>query len=796
MTRFQPPLYRFAFKRTALSLAFITLASTYAGTYALAASQTDSASGSTVQYSLGAMKLTDALKKIAQLSGVTVHFSEADTNKYKSSRVSGLLTVEKAIQEALLETPLKVTVDQNRDYWISSEAKAGTDSVVIYAKRDDAETGFKVDHSSTTTRSGASLMSLPSAITILSAKVLESEQSLSVQDALQNVSGVVVQSNPYAGANYAIRGFTQGSGLVNGLSDGSASTVVSMDDVERIEVLKGPQAVLAGSNLLGGAVNLVTKKPSADPLKQLKVQYGSFGDATVAVDLNGPVKPEDKRLSYRLNASYEHSDDTFGGYGYDGKKIETLLSQLRWKDSSTDLIVGAQGGDSHLPLTPYTMALNGFIETPPTTRLSNASDGFDHHNKSIFYSLTQNLSDTVTLESKMNKTWSHGQFAIYTPTFPIDPIIGIVQYYPTNQQNHGNQLTGDHYLRWTFFTGEVRHRLVVGANHTESHYLSSQYDGGEARRGIALPVFATTQFNFPQIGGNVSNQSQIDTKEYGAYVQDLINWKDFSFSLSTRRNFYNATTTTSYPQTPEFNSSGTMRQYATTPSVGVVYQVSPAMSVYANYAQGYVPNTGLDCQNTPFKPETSVNREAGLKFDLLDGKLGITTTYFQLAQKNLATPDAILPCSNSRAAQTNQGIEFDVQGEISQGWNIIFNYAGISYSSPSDIMEVPSAGYPKKRASFWTTYDVQDSRWKGLGIAFGLTATGRSDGSVYQSGDFIVPGSVRFDTSISYHQPKWSLIFGVKNLLDSHQYNFANNPTYVPLLPGRTATMTFIRNFE
>lgn len=293
------------------------------------------AAGSTAAvhyYDLPAGPLAQTLEQIERISGRRITFDRADLAKGRARAVKGNYSAGAAISQAMAGTAYTLNEDH-----VGTLVVMPTLQVEVVAKRDQAETEFKADRSDTATRSGSSLHLVPGSVTLITNKVLESQQATDLTDALRNVSGMSFAKSPQNNTTFGVRGFTASSNT-NGITDNSAATR-SVFTVERVEVLKGPQAILSGGDSLGGAVNIVVKKPQADPIRDLTVQYGSYDDRTVAGDLSGAIGG-DKRFTYRTVASVQDARTT--KLGMNGKNSKAFMQALRWKDKSTDFIASAE----------------------------------------------------------------------------------------------------------------------------------------------------------------------------------------------------------------------------------------------------------------------------------------------------------------------------------------------------------------------------------------------------------------------------------------------------------------------
>ncbi|HEY9737856.1 MAG TPA: TonB-dependent receptor plug domain-containing protein, partial [Trichocoleus sp.] len=177
--------------------------------------------------------------------------------------------------------------------------------VSVTGGRDD---DYSPNTAVTATRTETPLRDIPQSIQVVPQAVLEDQQTLRVQDALQNVAGVSKWGN-YGGTeagSFVIRGFTQDGNFRNGFRDNDFYSISEVANVERIEVLRGPASVLFGQVQPGGIINVVTEQPLAYPAYELGFTAGSYAFYRPTVDLTGPLTA-DGSVRYRLNAAYQNA---------------------------------------------------------------------------------------------------------------------------------------------------------------------------------------------------------------------------------------------------------------------------------------------------------------------------------------------------------------------------------------------------------------------------------------------------------------------------------------------------------
>ncbi|MGG6298053.1 TonB-dependent receptor plug domain-containing protein [Leptolyngbya sp. AN02str] len=194
---------------------------------------------------------------------------------------------------------------------IAAPAEDEAIQIVVTSEQDGSD--YFAPNVSTATRTNTSILDVPQSIQVIPQQVLEDQQTLRIDDALRNVSGVIGSFDAFGpGANLTLRGFStdpfaNGPILRDGFRVYDNLGVQETANLERIEVLRGPSSILYGQNDPGGIINLVTEQPLAEPTYELQLQAGSFGLIRPSLDISGPLTA-DASLRYRLNAAYQRED--------------------------------------------------------------------------------------------------------------------------------------------------------------------------------------------------------------------------------------------------------------------------------------------------------------------------------------------------------------------------------------------------------------------------------------------------------------------------------------------------------
>jgi iron complex outermembrane recepter protein len=747
---------------------------------------------STIKFDLPAEPLAETLRAIGQQSGRSVQFNASELQGLRAPAIRGRYAPEAALQKAISGT--KATMNSTSGGgWIVYVPK-GLDVITVTANVDEAETGFQATRSDTTTRSGSDLMDIPGSMTVITSAVMESQQAKEILDVLQDVSGVQTTGQSQGLPNITIRGLPVTS-LTNGLTNPFA-TNANMAGVERIEVLKGPQAILSGGDSLGGAVNIVTKKPSADPVADLSFQEGTFGDKTATADFSDALAA-DGQLSGRVIGSWTRAATSDAHF--DGRYENYFMPEIRWKDNSTDFIFGVSYDKESDPLPRYTFALTNSILPVPTMRLGARDNGNAVTTKSVFYSMEHKFAPWLTFVSRFHRDLANEDLNIWLALFPVDIPSTTMMFSPSNSDSRYGITSTDNYLRFTFHTGPVQHVLSTGVNTTMSNYTSYYYYPPD---NYAVPVYQPQQFDFPNVTRNAADLYSIffvDSKQDGVYAQDLMTWGDFHALLNLRRSYYvGGPTTGNFVQSDQVDVYPANSAYKTTPSAGLVYNVSPNVSVYGSYTEGFVPNftttPTCDASASAPLPLSTRNEEVGFKFASSSGLFSVTSSAFNLLERNVLEYNGALNCNVNVKGQLARGVEMDAQGQLAKGWNLVANLTHSTYGNVGEPgMLVPEE--PRNHFMLWTTYDFQGGWLKGFGVGGGVTAYSWSYSS-QTPGSPNIPGGARVDLSAYYkYQNHWLFTLGVKNVFNRTLYNVTLTPIYIPVNPGRTAMFTVKYNF-
>ncbi|MEM8641041.1 MAG: TonB-dependent siderophore receptor [Cyanobacteria bacterium P01_G01_bin.54] len=647
---------------------------------------------------------------------------------------------------------------------------------------------------SSATRTDAPLLETPASIQVVPREVLEDQQVIRIEEALNNVSGVTFAGTfANTSANFNIRGFDAPT-LRNGFREFGGFTGISPSttNIERVEVLKGPASILYGEIEPGGLINIVTKQPLAEPTHTITLQAGNRGIFQPQIDFSGPLS-EDGRVRYRLNASYFH-DDGFTDYDQDYERTFIAPVIAVELDDRTQITFNAEYADDRYPFDVGIAALGtGVVDIPFDRILAEPDDFIESQFLRFGYTLEHEFNDSLTIRNAFEYTDRDLVNEGFLP-LAFDEDTGIVTRNPARQELDTQNLSLQTSLIGKFDIGSTQHTLVAGIdlNHTNDVELTGFDIFTAALLDIFNPEYGTAGTVAADLP--IFFDSRIATDRLGLYLQDQIRFSEELIVLAGLRYDRVGRYTTNNPTAFDLEGSEDVRtDTALIPRFGVVYQPIDNLSLFASYSQSFEPNFGTTSSGESLDPERGEGFEFGVKAELLDGDLFVNLAYFDITLQNISTQDPNDPTGTFNVAtgeQRSRGVELDVVGEILPGWNIIASYAHIDAEVTEDnTVTVGNRLFntPQNSASLWTTYEVQSGDLQGLGLGVGFNFVGEREGDLANS--FQVDSYFLTNAAIFYKRDNWRFALNAKNIFDVDHITATNNLRESSIEPGAPFTI-------
>lgn len=662
---------------------------------------------------------------------------------------------------ALTATGLTVTL---------GEAVAGAEDeaiqVVVTGEQDE---GYNPSNASTATRTDTPLRDIPQSITVVPRQVLEDRNVRTINEAVQTVPGVLDAGDIFGAPSGGvfIRGFdqrfTRTGNLRDGVPDADYIDIIPIGTVERVEVLRGPASVLYGAVEPGGVINRVTRQPLSEPYYQASLEAGNYGYFQPSIDLSGPLTA-DQNVLYRLIGGYERSNYIQPFVEEELTTIAPSLTVNFGEQTNVNIYYEYARYFSDAPKTDAAFLSDGSL-TPRDLYLGYPIPGlYAITNHRFGYRFTHEFNENLQL--RQNLAISRADFidnrSGSVVTIEDDRFFTIGT---SENESSRNNYFGQIDLLAEFETGSISHQLLIGF---DASLLEDDYT---ALFDPNVPIFDIRNPNYDYVPEELVPEFDRLTRiiSYAAYIQDQIALSDsLKLLIGGRYDWLSNDTQGGEPgELGTVETRQTQNDGAFSPRVGLVYQPSDTISLYASYSQSFNQLVGLSQDGSAFEPTRGTQYEIGIKTDFLD-RLSATLAAYHITQTNVITTDPNNPDFEIQTGeQRHRGIEVDVGGEILKGWNIIASYAftNARITEDSTFSGNQVGGVPEHQASLWTTYQIQSGSFEGLGFGLGLFYVGGrpADASNIQK----LNSYFRTDAALYYRRNRFNAAINITNLFDN-----------------------------
>ena len=704
----------------------------------------------------------------------------------------GIATVEESITLTSGES-------QSKDFMLS-ESPEQLKEVVI----DAAKNKYKTDKPSTSLRLNTPVLEIPQNIQIVSNQTLQDQQIISMSDGLiRNVSGATrLEHWGDMYANITMRG-SQIQAFRNGFNVVSSfwgPLTEDMSFVDHIEFVKGPAGFMLANGDPSGLYNVVTKKPTGQTKGEVSFTLGSFDLYRTSLDLDGKLS-EDGKLLYRLNLSAQNKG-SFRPYEHNDRYVIAPVVSYQIDDQTK---VTAEYNYQRANMTEvgsyYVFGTGGYASAPRNTTMTQPGlpdTEIDDH--SVYVMLEHKLDDNWKLTGQLSyfnyqqtgySSWptSVGPYAADTDGDDVTEDLlapGEVIRNVGIWDAKSTMKLGQVFVNGKFQTGAVSHKILAGLDMGNKNYMadwgqSHNLDTFENPFNVLAPNYGYPANGMPVFDRTTSLEERaliagglMDSKYSAGYIQDEIGFFENKLRL-TLAGRYTYVSQSSWGGAP-------ISDKHITPRVGISYSVNESTSVYGLYDQAFTPQSGIIRNGDNVKPLTGNNTEFGIKKDWFNGDWSTSLSAYRILKKNELTGDPLnLPNENYSIVfgeKRAQGIEFDVRGKITDGLNVIANYAftesivnevanGVTGIKKGDV--VP--GYSKHVANAWINYTIQSGVLKGLGASGGFTFLGDRATDTWSVGLQKLPDYFKLDGGLSYEKGKVKLTANMFNILNKYLYS-------------------------
>lgn len=770
-----------------------------------------------VRVALPAQSLGRSLAALSRQTGTAIQYSSS-VGERTGNAVNGTLPLEQVLSTLLAGTGLSYRFNAE-----GVEIDAADETHTIEAVQVNAGTGLEeyawgaasqgyiATHSASATKTDAAVIEVPQSVSVVTRQEMDDRGADSVMDAVRYTAGVSTEMEGIDSRvdDIYIRGFSAGSWSNNMYLDGLrmpkggqwTTPQVDAYGLERVEIVKGPAAVLYGQVAPGGLVNMVAKRPSFDHRNEVVLTRGSFDQTEGAFDLGAPLDEAGNWLG-RLVGSYNDGDSQVD---------ETELSRtylapsVTWFPSDNTEITFLSyyqkddGGSTFqfLPLKGLLYpALGGYIDRD--TFLGEPDwNVYEREQWALGYDLNHRFNDVWSF--RQNAKYNHVDSlfkTVVSATFTnggLNADNRTINRRGVKGEGDLDSYALDNQFIADFDTGEIRHNTIIGVDYLHTDWTHARY-------GVTAPITPIDVFD-PVYGGaagfgdNMVTQSDYDVSERqtGLYLQDLMSWGNWHITAGLRQDFYDNTNL----ERASGDNADT-DDHALTWRLGGVYEFANGVAPYASYATSFEPLSGFNSTGGAFEPSEGKQYELGVKYQPPRSNTLLTLSAFDLRQTNLAAQDLNPPngatciddstpgqpdisaCQRQTGETRTRGVELEAKMWQREGASVTASYTLLDTevddtNASVDGNEKPYA--PRNMAALWVDYKWRQGVLAGLGLGVGARYTDRVYGD--DENQYGVDSYTLYDASLRYDMgavgwPGLELALVGRNLKDEEFLSYCN----------------------
>ena len=640
-----------------------------------------------------------------------------------------------------------------------------------------APAGYRAGATSSATKTLTPIRDIPQSITIVTQELMKDQLMMSVGDVVRYVPGITTQQGENNRDQIIVRGNnTSADFFVNGVRD-DVQYFRDLYNVERMEALKGPNAMIFGRGGGGGVVNRVQKEAEFQPLREVFLQGGMEGNKRFTADLGEPIS---ETVALRLNGMFEDSGSFRTGVElerYGLTPAVTIAPSARTKVTlSYEYLHDTRTADRGI-----TSFQNAPADVDPALFYGNPNDSHVKLGVNLGMAAVEHQVGNATIR---NRTVIAGYDRFYQNYVPgaanaDGTLVSLTAYNnATERTNVFNQTD----VVFTASTGRVRHDFLAGAEFGRQLTDNFRQSGFFNNNATSLQV----PFLNPTISTPVTyRQNATDADNHlratvaATYVQDQV-------ELSHNVELLGGLRFDRFNLEYHNNRNGdtlTRPDNLLSPRAGIVVKPITPLSIYGSYSVSYLPSSGdqfssLTVITEQLEPEQFNNYELGVKWDFLP-TLSLTTAVYRLDRTNTRSTD---PNDPTRVVQTGSqrtnGYELGLNGALTSAWTVAGGYAYQDAFVTSATAAAAAGAHvgqvPHHTLSLWNNYRIHPRLAAGLGLIY------RSDMFAAIDNTVLLPGYTRADAAVFFSLTRRvRLQANVENLFDKRYYVNADNNTNI-----------------
>ncbi|ALN82237.1 TonB-dependent receptor [Lysobacter antibioticus] len=651
---------------------------------------------------------------------------------------------------------------------------------------------FGAERSRSATKTDTALVEIPQAITVLPRALIDAQGGRSLNEMLALVPGVGLNNGDGQRDQVAIRGFSALSDqYLDGVRD-DAMYYRDLANTERIEVLKGPSAMLFGRGSSGGLINRVSKQPLDAAQGKLRVYADSEGGRRGEFDLTGPLGVG----AGRLVGAYEDSD-TFREQGFIERWL--IAPSYRFELGGGQLLLQASAQrDERVTDFGIPSLFGRPLEVPIDTYYGSSEARDQDYSRARVQVLNATYAKALSEDLDLRVTVRGSDYRLDRRNTLItgNPFQRNGRWL-SNRRHAGNERDQQAWFAQADLVHEgERHRLLLGSEFSYERKDQASYGGIATPVDLLAPVLSPSIFN-PK--AEAAARSRL--RNAALYVQDQIalnaQWKAV---IGARYDDYRQQTR------DRLNAAAPVLERSDrewSPRLGLIWMPTPQQSLYANWGESFQPSAEslpLSTVNVDLQPETTANRELGYKFASADGLVSFDAAVFETEREHIKTTDPVDPRKQiSVGTQRTRGAELGFAASLLE--RRLDLYAGYAYldgeirksnniANGVALQGRTSALTPRHSASVYAEYLL------GRGFSVGGLVQHVSMQYAAPTNLSVLPAFTRFDVNLRYRSGPWDWRLRLENAFDKRYFSSAHGSVDGFNTPGAPRTLSLTADYR
>lgn len=741
--------------------------------------------GATISFDVPAGNLDQALSRFGRQAGIQIAVNAELTRGRQSPGLKGSHDTAADLRRLLAGSGLEALQDANGEYTLRKqpldnlgESTLSAITVTADAARSATteQTGSYTSPVLTIGKMEQSIRETPQSVTVVTRQQMDDQNLLTVEDVIAQTTGTSKSQRNFGAHVYMLRGFEipDNNYLIDGVSGGVYSPTgwAPMDTAifDRVEVLRGAGALAVGVGDPSGVVNMVRKRPRAESHLDITLSAGSWSNYRTEIDAGGPLNAAGT-LRGRVVAAYQDNDSFYDV----AHSQEPMLYGVIAADLGSNTRLSAGFRHQQVNIDGYAIfGLPRFADGKAleVSRSTSLAQNWNRHEAGIddlFAEVEQQLGGDWRAKVTANYGKTTIDQKLGTARGAVDPVTlagtKITSLYFVDRDITSSGLDAN--VTGSFAALGGIHQTLFGVSWTnqESRTRSTttalnipvdinNFDHSRLAEP-ETPEFANSQKDRNQQLGVYANARLQLAEPLHLLLGGRLNWYDYRTD-----NLITDTVTNDYKQNAQF-----------TPYAGLVYDLDRQWSLYTSYASTFVPQTQYSTiSGSTLKPAVGTNYEAGLKGELLNGKLNVALAVFSIKKRDVALLDTanlgMCPgvttndCYQNVSQLRSKGIDLEVAGELTPGWQVATGYTHLE--TKDDAGNSISSDTPRDLLRLSTNYRLPGT-WEKWTVGGAVSA----QSSAYIDDIVSNPGRAILDLRTAYRvDSTWTLALNIGNVTD------------------------------